>query len=233
MRDALRRSRWLGGGQQCDEPGQPEGRCRVRCLSSGRRGDHIREIGWKRRLCTCCIAWYDSTNKPSLGGLANDRRAFILLSAISAIAVPAHAEDNPVVGAWRLVSFDRVIVATKQVVHAFGGHATGFSTYTADGRYISLIVDSTRKPPAQPMATDAEAIALYRTMNAFAGSYRVEGDMIVYHYDISMNQIGIGQEEKRTFKIEGDRLSYTTPPSPSPFLNNQMVSVSAVWERVR
>ena len=160
-------------------------------------------------------------------------RRFILLSAIAAIAVPAYAEDNPLVGAWRLVSFDRVIVATKEVVHAFGGHATGFSTYTADGRYISLIVDSTRKPPAQPMATDAEAIALYRTINAYAGSYRVEGDMIVYHYDISMNQIGIGQEEKRPFKIEGDRLSYTTPPSPSPFLNNQMVSVSAVWERVR
>jgi Lipocalin-like domain len=160
-------------------------------------------------------------------------RTLVLLAAIVATGVPVRAENNPLVGTWRLVSFDREIVATKEVVHAFGGHATGFSTYTADGRYISLIVDSTRKLPAQPMATDAEAISLYRTMNAYAGSYRVEGDTIIYHYDISMNQIGIGQDEKRPFKIEGDRLSYTTPPSPSPFLNNQIVSVSAVWERVK
>ena len=83
------------------------------------------------------------------------------------------------------------------------------------------------------MATDAEAISLFRTLNAYAGSYRVEGETIIYNYDISMNQLAIGQEDKRHFKIEGDRLSYTTQPSPSPFLNNQMVSVHAVWERVK
>jgi hypothetical protein len=112
-------------------------------------------------------------------------RTFVLLAAIVATGVPVRAEDNPLVGTWRLISFDREIVATKEVVHAFGGHAAGFSTYAADGRYMSMIVDATRKPPAQPTATDAEAISLYRTMNAFAGqlSYRGKHDYLPFrHY---------------------------------------------------
>jgi hypothetical protein len=160
-------------------------------------------------------------------------RTFVLLTAIVATGVPVRAENNPLVGTWRLVSFDREIVATKEVVHAFGGHATGFSTYTADGRYMSMVVDATRKPPAQPTATDAEAINLYRTMNAFAGSYRIEGNTIIYHFDITWNQIENGEEQTRPFKVEGDRLTFTTPPTKNAFLNNQMVSASLVWERVK
>jgi hypothetical protein len=159
------------------------------------------------------------------------KQTFALL-ALVATGLPARAEDNPLVGTWRLVSFDRENVATKEVVHAFGGHATGYSIYTPDGRYISLIVDSTRKSPAQPMATDAEAIDLYRTMNAFAGSYRVEGDTIVLHYDITWNQTDL-EDQKRPFKVEGDRLSFTTTPLKNAFLNNQMMTAHLVWERVK
>src|SRR5262249_14730801 len=148
-------------------------------------------------------------------------------------AVPAHAEDNPLVGTWRLVSFDREIVATKEVVKAFGGHGTGFTTYTADGRYSSLTIDSTRKPPAQPMATDPEAISLYRTMSAYAGSYRIEGGKIAIHLDITWNQLENGEDWTRSFKIEGDRLTVISPPQKNAFLNNQMVSATTVWERVK
>jgi hypothetical protein len=160
-------------------------------------------------------------------------RILVLLAAIVATGVPVRAENNPLVGTWRLVSFDREIVATKEVVHAYGGHGTGFATYTADGRFISLNIDSTRKPPAQPTATDSEAIDLYRTMAAYAGSYHVEGDTIIVHVDIAWDQIENGTELIRHFKIEGDRLTYTTPPTKNAFLNNQMVASTVVWERVK
>src|SRR5262249_13173649 len=99
--------------------------------------------------------------------------------------------------------------------------------------YMSMIIDATRKPPAQVMATDAEAIDLYRTMNAFVGSYRVEGDTVVIRFDITWNQIENGEESRRPFKVEGDRLTFTVQPMPNAFLNNQMVSASLVWERVK
>jgi len=73
----------------------------------------------------------------------------LALLTFVAIAAPASAEAS-IVGTWRLVSFDREIVATKEVVKAFGGHATGFATYTADGRYSSLLIDSTR--PSRPIS---------------------------------------------------------------------------------
>jgi len=154
--------------------------------------------------------------------------ALVLLSAIAATTVPARAEDNPLVGTWRLVSVD-----TKEVVKAFGGHGTGFSTYTADGRYSSLMMDSTRPAPANFMATDPEAISLYRTMSAYAGSYRVEGNKIVLHFDITWNQIENGEDTTRLFKVEGDRLMVTSPPQKNSFLNTQMVSARTVWERVK
>jgi hypothetical protein len=160
--------------------------------------------------------------------------ALVLLAVVVATEVPVRAEDaNPLVGTWRLVSFDREIVATKEVVHAFGGHATGFAIYTANGRFMSMYIDSTRKPPAQPMATDSEAIDLYRSMSAYAGSYRVEGDTFIWHVDIASNQTDNGLETRRHFKVDGDRLTYSTEPLQNAFLSNQMVSARLVWERLK
>jgi hypothetical protein len=161
-------------------------------------------------------------------------RILVILMAIVATGIPAGAQNpSPIVGTWRLVSFDREIVGTKEVVHAFGGHATGFVTYTADGRVMTMIVDSTRKPPAQNMATDAEAVGLYRTMLAYVGTYRIVGDTLSYHLEITWNQIESNTDQVRHFKVDGDRLTYTTEPLQNAFLNNQMVTTSLVWERVK
>jgi uncharacterized membrane protein len=92
-------------------------------------------------------------------------RMLVVVLALAAGSIPARAQSpGSIVGAWRLISFDREVVETKVVSHAFGGHAVGLLTYTADGHMMLMVVDSTRKPPAQPAATDAEALDLYETM---------------------------------------------------------------------
>jgi hypothetical protein len=96
-------------------------------------------------------------------------RTLVVLLAVAAGGVPARAQSpGSIVGTWRLISFDREVVETKVVSHAFGGHAVGLLTYTADGHMMLMVVDSTRKPAAQPAATDAEALALYKSMLAYA-----------------------------------------------------------------
>jgi len=70
-------------------------------------------------------------------------------------------------------------------------------------------------------------------MSAYAGSYRVEGNKIVLHFDITWNQIENGEDTTRLFKVEGDRLMVTSPPQKNSFLNNQMFSARTVWERVK
>jgi hypothetical protein len=160
-------------------------------------------------------------------------RILFLLAVIAATGVPARAEDNPLVGTWRLVSFERQNVDTKAVSQGFGGNAMGFATYTPDGRVSFMVIDAKRKPPAQTYATDDEAISMYRTMNAYAGSYRIQGDQINIHYDIASNQALSNTDSIRFFKIVGDRLTLTTAPEKNSYLKDQTTTAKLVYERVK
>jgi hypothetical protein len=148
-------------------------------------------------------------------------RALVILLAIVATGIPAGAQDpSPIVGTWRVVSFEREVLETKAISKGFGGNAMGFTTFTPDGRMMSMIVDSTRKPPAQPTATDAEAVGLFRTLLAYAGTYRVQGNEIIIHVEITWNQDQnlLNRDQTRSFKLDGDRLTTTTQPLVSSFL---------------
>ena len=109
----------------------------------------------------------------------------------------------------------------------------GLLTYTSDGRMNVMIADPARKNPAQTFATDAEAAGLYRTMNAYAGTYRVEGDQIKIHVEIALQQTLVGADLTRSFKLDGDRLTTITPPFKSAVRNNQTLITTIVWERVK
>jgi hypothetical protein len=93
----------------------------------------------------------------------------------SAVPITAWAAD-PIVGTWRLVSWSYEETDSKTVHKPFGDHPSGMQTFTPDGWYFVVVTDSTRKPPAGPKATDAEAAQLYRMLAAIAGRYRTEGD---------------------------------------------------------
>jgi hypothetical protein len=162
-------------------------------------------------------------------------RTLVLLAAIVATGVPARAEDtNPLVGTWRVVSFERQIVETKAISQGYGGNVAGLATYTPDGHMSLMVVDAKRHPPAEPTATDAEAVSLFRTMLAYAGTYRVQGNEIIIHVEISSEQNLTGTDQTRVFKLDGDRLTITTPPRIAGLSNsNQMTVVTVVWERVK
>jgi len=51
-----------------------------------------------------------------------------------------------------------------------------------------IFADPSRQAPATPKATDTEAANLYRTMVAYAGSYRLEGDKVLVHVDVCWNR---------------------------------------------
>jgi hypothetical protein len=159
-----------------------------------------------------------------------------ILLTITAAGIPARAQNpSPIVGTWRLVSDDDEIVETKVITHGFGGtgNAMGLLTYTSDGRMNVMIADPARKKPAQTFATDAEAAGLYRTMNAYAGTYRVEGDQIKIHVEMALQQTLVGADLTRSFKLDGDRLTTITPPFVSAVRNNQTLITTIVWERVK
>jgi hypothetical protein len=156
--------------------------------------------------------------------------AFLTIAALWA-SPTAHAADT-IVGSWRLLSWVEVETETKAVRAAFGDDPVGVITYTPDGRTAIFIANPKRKAPAGPKATDAEAIDLYRTIVAYAGTYSVDGDTITHKIEVSWNQTWSGTSQKRHIEIKEDHLTIKTPPIISPSSGKESVH-TLVWERIK
>src|SRR5215470_11701025 len=72
-------------------------------------------------------------------------------------------EKDRLIGTWKLVWAVSEELATGEKTNLYNGTPTGYITYGADGRMMTVIVDSGRKKPAADIATSAEAEALFRS----------------------------------------------------------------------
>jgi hypothetical protein len=89
-----------------------------------------------------------------------------------------------------------------------------------------LIVRNPRPKPDSPEhITDQQRIDLFRTITAYAGTYKFDGSIIEHSIEISMNEVWSGTKQVRTVKRDGERLVYTTPPFP--FHTDGKMSINA------
>jgi hypothetical protein len=58
--------------------------------------------------------------------------------ALSLVPTGGLAEDNPVVGTWRLKSFVREIAGTGERYNQVGEHPDGFLGYSKDSRMYAI-----------------------------------------------------------------------------------------------
>jgi hypothetical protein len=110
-----------------------------------------------------------------------------------------------ILGEWRLVSFEAEIQATGQKEPVMGENPTGYAIFT-ETRALFLLTGGERKPAK----TAQERAELLNTLVAYTGTYRLEGDEWVTTVDVAWNPEWIGTEQKRFFKLEGDRLQVRT-----------------------
>jgi len=73
-----------------------------------------------------------------------------------------------------------------------------------------IITDEGRKPAA----TDQDRVDLFKSLVAYTGLYRVEGDKWITKVDVSANPAWVGTEQTRSFKIDGNRLQESTALMP-------------------
>jgi Lipocalin-like domain len=156
-----------------------------------------------------------------------------LVIALLAFASPAWAAGDDIVGTYRLISANRVILATGDTEDSYGNNPIGFMTYGRDGRMMGMIVFSNR-PKAESLEkmTDQQRADLFRTMIAYGGTYTFRGDSVEHHIDISWNELWTGTTVIRDIKKDGDRLVYTTKPAPFP-RDGKMSINTLVWEKVK
>jgi len=137
------------------------------------------------------------------------RAAFLMLLLSPTIAL---AEENPLLGTWKMKSFVREVTATGEKINQMGEHPSGYISYSADGRMYAIATSDNRIKPHDTIATDEERVKLFKTMFAYAGAYTLVGDKMTHHVDVSWNENFTGTDLVRFYKLEGNTLTITTAP---------------------
>jgi hypothetical protein len=136
---------------------------------------------------------------------------------------PSSAHAAQLIGTWKAVSFAGIDEQTGAQTRAFGEHPKGYLIFQP-GRMFAFI--SFEGVPPRP---GAEAGAPRPSMMAYSGPYAVSEDSFVTMVDMSAFQCWIGTEQKRFFKIGGDRLEITTPTMTRP--DGAKVHSLLIWRR--
>jgi len=145
----------------------------------------------------------------------------LLLLPIVQVAV---AQSLP--GTYRVISMIAEVdgAAPREI---FGKSPRGFVMLTPS-RVAFLITAEGRKFGRSA----EERAALWDTLAAYSGTYRVDGGKFAVLVDVSANEIWNGTTQVRNWQLEGNRLTITTDRAPYSRDPSKMVVIRVVAERV-
>ena len=155
-----------------------------------------------------------------------------VLATAVALAFPyaALAADKELHGTWKLMSLSRKN-ADGKVEEPRGKAPRGYLHLTPDGRMISVIVNEKRpKPASVSKMTDQERIALFNSMNAYAGTYKLAGNKLTYTFDVVHNEVA-ERAAVREIKIDGRRLTMVNEAAASA-MDGALTRTTTVWEKL-
>jgi hypothetical protein len=152
----------------------------------------------------------------------------VLALVVLLITSPAFAQDSPLVGNWKLVSFQTIYDGNESAPQdMYGANPNGYLILTQEGRLMTLITSDNRKAGAG----DAERAALHKSMISYSGKYKAEGKDFITTVDASWNEAWNRTEQRRHFRIEGDKLTIETAPGPSILIPGKIAVGRLVWAR--
>ena len=137
------------------------------------------------------------------------------------------AAASPLVGTWRLVSFEMELQATGEKITPMGKAPQGYLSFQPDGRMAVVLTGEGRKPAA----TDAERSALFNSLVAYTGTYRADTEKWVVKVDSAWQPGWVGTDQPRNYKISGDTLREESPWFPRG--DKAMVRVFNTYARVK
>src|SRR5262249_3971166 len=159
------------------------------------------------------------------------KTAVLGLVVLLAIPLAASGAESDLYGTWKLVSLTSKLIDTGQVDQPRGKAPRGYISFTQDGRMISITLNEKRpKPESVAKMTDPQRIELFNTMNAYAGTYKLEGNKLTYHFDLTHNEV-LERASVREIKLEGSKLTIVNEPAPGT-ADGKMRQTTTVWEKV-
>ncbi len=134
------------------------------------------------------------------------------------------------VGSWRLVSFE-LRDETGAVSRPWGEDVSGILTHTADG-FLSEQFSSAHRPALTVddwvSASVTEIDLAARHYFAYAGTYEIDGDHLIYHLEVSLMPNWIGKVERRHWSVTGDTLTIATPELP---IGGKQQIATLIWKK--
>jgi hypothetical protein len=170
----------------------------------------VRRDGWRRRVFFGGVRGEGvvhtilrSTKEDAMRIMKWAILAVVMLLALQ----PSFADDRtPILGIWRLVSYEVESQATAEREPVLGKTPTGNIIFTPEGRMMVVITGEGRKAPT----TDQDRADLFKSLVAYTGMYHVEGDKWITKVDVAANPAWVGTEQTRSFRVDGDRLQEST-----------------------
>jgi hypothetical protein len=139
--------------------------------------------------------------------------------------------SNPLVGTWRLISWENRGL-DGEVVYPLGEDAVGYIMYTPDGYMFVAIMRSDRaKFAAEDLLSGGMEEKAYAagTYVSYCGRYEFRGDTVIHHVELSLFPNWVGVEQERLIEVRGDRLTISTRPM---LFGGAQRSAHLIWERV-
>jgi lipocalin-like protein len=143
----------------------------------------------------------------------------------------AAASEKDLHGTWKMVSQSQKVLDTGEVRAGRGSAPKGYVSFSPDGRVMGMIMNDKRpKPESVAKLTDQQRIELFNTMNAYAGTYKLDGNKLRYTFDLTHNEVP-ARASVREIKIEGRKLTMVNEPAAATS-DGKRVQTTTVWEKV-
>jgi hypothetical protein len=137
------------------------------------------------------------------------------------------SNDQALVGTWKLLSCVLEDVETGEQKQVWGSNPNGYIVMTPEGRWIVLQTAEGRRVPQ----TDEDRIAAFKSLLAYSGTYRSDGDRIVIKVDIAADESWNGTEQIRFYKLDGDELHIEAAPQPYANFGGRVMRGLLVWKK--
>ena len=133
-------------------------------------------------------------------------------------------------GIWKIVSVESEDQATGEREPVLGFNLAGYLIFTPEGRMMTIVTGEERKDAK----TDEDRGELFKSMVAYTGRYRLDGDKFVTKVDVAWNPAWAGTEQTRFFVLDGDLLYVTTAWGQSVAGPEKGVGRGIItWERAK
>ena len=160
------------------------------------------------------------------------KTAIFVTALLLVIPLAAPAAESDLYGTWKLVSLSRKVIDTGKMEESRGKAPKGYVSFTPDGRVLGMIVNEKRpKPESVVKLTDQQRIELFNTMNAYAATYKLDGNKLTYRFDLTHNEVA-ERVAVREIKIEGRKLTMANEPGRN-VADGKMAQTTTVWEKVQ